>query len=332
MSMSRDGSGTSGSGGRPPHVRRAATALALAVALTAMPASGEPPTATRLDRGAIDREVGAILGEQGGPDSVGVWVGGASGEAWYDREAGAVFPTASAIKTSFLVELFARHADALDRPPEGLDAVLRDDHPAVAHFSPAQRDEIRRGLAGASVRTIGGTMMGSVPASNVVYNAAANVVEALLGGPDGLTRAIGGRDPAFAPIAVRRYMLADRHAHGDNEATPAALAAVLRRLASREVPRLNASTVEAIRLAILRKDDPKMGQVFVKDGDLATDPITCVRSGWVEGPDGGAIVYVVMFARRGPGDLPRTEAYERLDRLSRRLTGSLLDAARGVAR
>ena len=48
--------------------------------------------------------------------------------------------------------LFARFAGTLDRPPAGLDAILRDDHPAIAHFSPQQRDEVRMALAGATIR------------------------------------------------------------------------------------------------------------------------------------------------------------------------------------
>ena len=95
-------------------------------------------------------------------------------------------------------------------------------------------------------------------------------------------------------------MLADRKATGDNEATPAALAAVLQRLASRRIPGIADATVEDIRRAILAKDDPRRGRVFSKEGDLASDPITCVRTGWCEKPGVGAIVFVVMLARDEP--------------------------------
>ena len=216
--------------------------------------------------------------------------------------------------------MFARFADALDQPPPGLDAILRDDHPAVAHFSPPQRDEVRKGLAGASVRRLGGIMMGSVPASNIVYNAAANVAIALLGGPGEATRSIRARDPAFAPIAVRRYMLADRKATGDNEATPASLAAVLQRLSSRRIPGIAEATVEDIRRAILARDDPRRGRVFLKDGDLASDPITCVRTGWSEEPGGGAIVYR-RHARPGRARCPDPRRGSSRTRRDRRAAG-----------
>ena len=279
----------------------------------------------RLDRDKTEKAVRAILTKHGGKPNIGLWIGGSTGGDRYERGSGETLPTASAIKTSILIELFARFADALDQPPPGLDAILRDDHPAITHFSPQQRDEVRKGLAGGSVRRLGGIMMGSVPASNIVYNAAANVAIALLGGPEEATRSIRARDPAFAPIAVRRYMLADRKATGDNVATAAALASVIQRLASRRVPGIADSTVEDIRRAMLAKDDPRGGRLFLKDGDLASDPITCVRSGWSEKPGGGAIVFVVMIAQDKPDSLTPDQAHRDLAATAGRLTECLLD-------
>ncbi|AGA31178.1 serine hydrolase [Singulisphaera acidiphila] len=296
-----------------------ASTLGLAGALTA-----------RLDREKLDQDVRKILADHGGPIRAGLWIGGPVGEALYASGPTAILPTASAIKTAFLIELFARHAGTLDDSPPGLDLILQDDHPAVAHFTPAQRDEIREGLKGASVRRIGGVMMGSVPASNIVYNAAANVATALLGGPEGLTQAIHDRDPAFAPIMVRRYMLADRRAKGDNEATPTALAAVLQRLAARKVPGLDAATVEAIRRAVLAQDEPNLGRHFWKNGDLASDPITQVESGWYETED-RTIVYTVMVAQPDAGSQPRDEAHHHLGETAKRLTDTLVHSARDEA-
>jgi hypothetical protein len=284
----------------------------------------------RLDREKVVKAVREDLEKHGGPVKVGLWVGGASGDARFSIDGDKVFPTASAIKKAILIELFARFSNDLDQPPPGLLDILKDAHPAIAHFTPAQRDEVRKGLAGASVRRIGGIMMGSVPASNLVYNAAANVSIAALGGPEQATRAIRARDSAFAPIAVRRYMLADRRANGDNEATPAALAAVLQRLASRQVPGLEASTTDEIRRALLAKDDPRRGRHSFKEGDLASDPLSCVRTGWFEPPGGPVVVYVVMTAQDNPGDKTRDEAYRNLVATAARLTETLIDAGSGV--
>jgi hypothetical protein len=290
-------------------------------------ASAAPPSG-RVDRARLDRAVRAVLRPSAEGLQAGVWLGGAEGEAWYSVEAKTTFPTASSIKTAFQIELFARYAGALDQPPAGLDAILRDEHPAIAHFRPEQRAEVRKELAGASVRRLGGVMMGSVPASNVVYNAAANITTALLGGPEALTRLIRSRSPAFAPIAVRRYMLADRHVTGDNEATPEALAAVLQALAARRVPGLDAATVDEIRRTLLKRTDPKLGRHFLKNGDLDSDPITRVRTGWYEPPTGPPIVYVVMVAQPDPGKLPRAQAVRRLVETTGKLTERLLEAAR----
>ena len=156
---------------------------------------------------------------------------------WYEWKSKAIYPTASAIKTAYLVELFTAHSTHLDEPLTGLAEVLGDDdHPALAPFNPATRAEIRRELAGASARRVGEVMMGKLHASNAVYNAAANVTTAVLGGPVNLTSKIHARDQEFAPIEVRRYMLAPRDRPGDNEASASALAAVLQRSPPRSAP------------------------------------------------------------------------------------------------
>lgn len=282
--------------------------------LPALCRAQDRPTLDRptLDRDALDAAVNAKLKAHGGSIRASVWAGGRSGEAWYQFEAGRPLPTASSIKTAFLVELFAKYSSTLDQPPPGLDEILKDEHPAIAHFDRVGRAEIRKALAGASVRKIGGVMMGSVPASNLVYNAAANVTTALLGGPAELTRAIHARDPAFLGIEVRRYMLADRQAHGDNEAPARALAAVLQRLAAGSVPKLDAATVQAIQRTLLTREDSLLGPYHFKNGDLATDPITHVLSAWYECPEGTPLVLVVMVTQPDPNGRSRQAAHQRL--------------------
>jgi hypothetical protein len=310
--------------------RRLAGAITVSLCLTTwLSAADDPP---RLDRDQTEEAVRAILAKQGGRVRTGLWIGGPAGDSLYASGPVEALPTASAIKTAILVELFACFADSLDQPPPGLDAILRDDHPAISHLNAQQRGEIRKELSAVTVRRLGGIMMGSVPASNIVYNAAANMAIALLGGPGEATRMIRARDPAFGSIAVRRYMLADRKATGDNEATPAALAAVLQRLSSRRVPGIKEVTVEDIRRVLLTKDDPRRGRIFLKDGDLASDPITCVRSGWTEKPGGGAVVFVVMLARDAPGAGTRDESHRELAATAGRLVETLLDAAKNGVR
>jgi hypothetical protein len=237
-------------------------------------------------------------------------------------------PSASAIKTAYLVALFARFAADLDATPPGLDDALSDDHPAMAPYSPAQRNEIRAALQGASVRTLGGVMMGSIDASNHVYNAAASASTALLGGPDALTAAIHAMDPAFAGIVARRYMLAPRDVTGDNEASAASLAAVLGRLASGTLPGVDAELSAAIRDAVVTREGAfgLQGRHFLKGGSLNSDPITRVKSGWWEAPELGPIVYVVMLAQPAPDPDAHAEASERLEAAASALSAMLLES------
>ena len=131
--------------------------------------------------------------------------------------------------------------------------MLADDaHPAISHFTPEQRAEIRRELIGATVRRVGLVMMGTAPASNIVYNAAANVTTAVLGGPEALTALIRKRDAAFAAVSARRYMLRNRRERGDNEAPAIALAALYQRLAARRLAGIDAPTMDAMHEALRR--------------------------------------------------------------------------------
>ena len=246
-------------------------------------------------------------------------VGSANASATFRKNADLTLPTASSIKTAIMIELFAAFPKALDVPPPGLDDILKDDHPAIAHFDAKQRDEIRAGLKGASVRRIGRVLLGSEDASNIVYNAACNVAIALLGGPEATTEAIHRRDPAFAPIVVRRYMLTDRKVRGDNEATAESLAAVLARLASRTVPKLDAATAEACRTALTTGDDPAIGRRHSKGGSLDSLPITRVASGWYDRDGKPPIVYVVMIAKDDPGGATAAEAGAKLEAAADRI-------------
>ena len=117
--------------------------------------------------------------------------------------------------------------------------------------------------------------------SNAVYNAAANLVTAFLGGPPELTGRIHARHPDFAGIASRRYMLAARDVTGDNEATAASLAAVLAAIARGDVPGLSPETHDAMR-DILFLEETDDGRHFYKGGSLNSNPITRVLSGYWE--------------------------------------------------
>jgi ribosomal protein L30E len=195
----------------------------------------------------------------------------------------------------------------------------------MAPFAAAGRDEIRAALRGATVRSAGAIMMGSRPASNAVYNGAASLVIASLGGPAEATAKIHARDAGFAGVMVRRYMLASRTANGDNEATPASLAAI----ASAKVPGVtDAATVEAMAQVMMKANDRALGAYRHKDGNLDNDPMVCVKTGfYVRGNGKPPLVYVIgaVLPARPTGN--RDAAHRRLDKLTDAVHAALRAAA-----
>jgi hypothetical protein len=255
----------------------------------------------------------------------------------YELNSSKAYPTASSIKAFYLVELFAAHAGTLDQPLPGIDEILKNDrHPAMSVFKdPAARDEIRRVLTGASVKRVGEIMVrGTADANrkygNAVYNAAANLVTAALGGPEALTQLIRKRDPAFQDVSVRRYMLAERKP-GDNEAPAVAFAALYGKLVSLSLQGLDAKTLLAIRTVLGREVDANLGLHMGKGGDLDSDPQACVREGcWRGGKQ--TIVYVVTLVRTDRGNEDRQAGSKRLQDTAEALRKVLTEAGRMSAK
>jgi hypothetical protein len=135
--------------------------------------------------------------------------------------------------------------------------------------------------------------MGSTAASNTVYNAAANIAAEVLGGPEVLTKLIRERDPEFADVTVRRYMLRDIGSGRSNDAPAASLAVLYQRLAARMLKGIDNETMQAIRDAIIKENIDTVGIHYSKGGSLSVDPTTEVRAGWLES-DRGSLIYVVM--------------------------------------
>ena len=164
----------------------------------------------RIDVAALDVRINELLrvGHSDGM-TASIWVGGVTGEPWYMRDASTVRAAASSIKTAYLVELFDTYAESLDESVSELAEIVSDEsHPAVAHFSADDLTEIRREVEEATVRRLGHMMIRGSDVSNVVYNASANMVTALLGGPGALTARIQRRDAAFSgPVSYTHLTL-----------------------------------------------------------------------------------------------------------------------------
>lgn len=295
------------------------------LALLLLVACVSPPRpAHRVDRTRIEREVARLLEAHGEPVQASLWLGDGRDALW-SRDPDLAMPAASAIKTAFLIELFAEHHADLDAAPAEFATLTADaSHPAFAHFAAPLRAEIVRELAHASVHRVGRAMIRGDGVSNGVYNAAANLTTAHLGGPAALTARIHARDPAFAAVHVRRYMLAARNS-GDNEASAAGLAAVLQRIARGELAGVDGATLAAIRDVMRGNDHARFGVHWHKSGALDSTPITRVESGAF--PIGGRpLVYVVMLSQRDPGTRSPAEAGQRLGRLALALREALLEA------
>ena len=242
----------------------------------------------------FDARIDSLVTAYGAPVSVSVWIGGTGPASWYEREADRPLAAASSVKTSYLVELFNRFEGRLDEPMQSVDAVVTDpNHPAVTHFNSETQAEIVRDLSGATVRFVGRAMIRGTGVSNAVYNAAANVTTAEFSGPEGLTAAVHQRTSDFEGISVQRYMLARRDVTGDNTATAASLAHVLRRVASGDLPGTSSETTEAIRDIMRLEGENDLGDHYYKSGGLSSDPAVAVRSGYFM-KNGVALVYVVM--------------------------------------
>jgi len=282
--------------------------------LVAAPAAVLAQEASTSAAHPIHEAIESIASRSPGGIDVTAWVGGGSGAPSYERGAKVVMPTASAIKAFYLVEFFAANPGRLDQPLDDASRILVDEHPAISHFTPQVRDEIRRELTTSSVRRVGLIMQGHTDVSNAVYNAAANLVTAHLGGPEKLTERIHARDPRFQPVVVRRYMLRDRSMPGDNEATAESIAALYQSLASRKLNGISEDVMTAVH-DVLKRPGGDSEPLFYKDGALGSNPLTSVRAGWKQ-TSRGPLVFVFMCRQPVTDPAGSSDDYKRLQALS----------------
>lgn len=315
-------------------LRHRLLALATAALFALLPAcaAGRRPVADRAVDPQLRADVQQLVAELGPGVRAAVWFGPADGEPHLAWNVETPLPCASAIKAAYLVELFAAHATALGKPLPGADAVLADGkHPAVAHFTAEQRATAQKALGGASVHRIAEAMISGKGVDNLTYNLAANLVTASFGGPAWLEAKLHARAPEWRGLQVRRYMLADRTVHGDNEATAHALADVHARLARADLPGVPQLAIDAARSVLARATDAQGRANYGKNGALDSDPITRVDAGWRTGPD-GAFVHVVMLAHDGVPSAERAAAGQRLGAAVAAITARLQRPARSSPR
>jgi hypothetical protein len=277
---------------------------AFAVLLLFAACAAPPPMPLRRPVAGLDADVRAVVRDLGPNVRAAVWLSAPAGPPAFAWNVDQPMPTASAIKAAYLVELFAEFADNLEAPFPDADKLLSDAaHPAVRDFPAAQRATARKALSKASVRAIGEAMITGKGVDNATYNLAANLVTAHFGGPAWLEARLHQRDPSWQGLHVRRYMLANREEHGDNEATARSLAAVHGLLATGHARGVPDSAIAAARAVLARPDDDGGRHHFQKAGALDSDPVTRTVGGFTEGPSGKS-VYVIMLAQ---DDLPTAD-------------------------
>ena len=224
-----------------------------------------------------------------------VWLGPASGPAWYRHNAETVRPAASAIKTALAIEFFADRIESLDQAVSSIDTIVNDpDAAAIRHFDAEQKQAARQDLPGLTARQLVEAMLHKQHVnSNAAYNAAANVIIEYLGGPAAATTRIHRRFPSAKDLVIARYMLADRNTNDDNLLTADALATVLQHLtAGGAGTDLNAT----VRAAMLLDTGTSTGEHYYKGGTLSSVPQVRIEAGWWE-QQGQAAIYVVIATR-----------------------------------
>lgn len=277
-------------------------------------------------RDPLAAEVEALVAKHGNGVQAAVWLADRDGRVLFARDAEALRPTASAIKVPLLVELLARCADKpapkLTRSAQIVDSVA---HPAMKPFPAPAHAEIQTRLRNADVDTAAATMIRGDGVANATYNAAANLVIAELGGPQGADQALAARWPGAPEIRVRRYMLAPRDEFGDNEASARALGKVWLALLRQEIPGADQALATRARAVLAVAPDAKYGAHFCKHGALDSLPLARVLSGAYERGERG-LVYVVMLSQPAlpEGTTPADEG-KRLEQTAAAIRDLLLE-------
>jgi hypothetical protein len=101
-------------------------------------------------------------------------------------------------------------------------------------------------------------------------------------------------------------------------------------IAAGSVPGVDGPTAAAIKDSMARaKDDPALGTHFYKEGNLDSDPMTMVKTGFFAGrKDAAPVVYVVALALPTPPSSSRADAHRRLEAMANAMLFALLDSVK----
>lgn len=197
-----------------------------------------------------------------------------------------VLPVASMIKTFILVSAFLEFRDDWDEVPPELNAVLSYEEgyrEPLGMFSSSARQEVRNRLENMTYGNLARSMMGlnQSQIGNTSYNAAANVLIFLLGGPRECTERIRSIHRDFSTVRVGRYMLATRTSENENQASVRSLATVCRIICSQQIPGLEAVDYQRIT-SCMQRITVSGHNCYQKHGHLSQAPTVNAWMGWIE--------------------------------------------------
>ena len=197
-----------------------------------------------------------------------------------------VWPSASIVKVFILITAYLEFRENWHETPNGLDEILNtggEVSPSMRMFDSSARAHVREQLMGMTYRDLAVSMMGSTQnqIGNSAYNAAANILIYLLGGPEECTRKVRAICLEFNSVYIGRYMLEDRTPFNDNSNSLTALAAACRMIATEALPGADSNDCQELKDCL--QTFSYMGfNGYQKRGHLSTAPSLTAWVGWME--------------------------------------------------
>ena len=197
----------------------------------------------------------------------------------------AVLPAASTIKLFILLCAYLEFRGQWNEVPADLAAILSYEEgfrAPLGMFGSTARQEISRKLGNMTYAGLASSMMGRNQSEigNPAYNAAANVLIFLLGGPAECTRRIHSIHEDLGSVRVGRYMLAERTPENENLCSVRALSTACRVICARELNGLASDDYDRIS-GCMQRISARGHYCYQKHGHLSVAPTVNAWVGWV---------------------------------------------------
>ncbi len=243
---------------------------------------------------AAFREILAQAKKRVHPDlKVSAWLGLRSGRAMFEQDSHEPMLATNGIAPLLLLELFSQYANQLDDPAPNLNSIIAtSSHPAIVPFATKELETLRYHLKGVSVRHLATAMLGRSGTPEIVRHGAANLIVALLRGPERVSKLVRRRHPTLSRFSLGRYP----HELTDTDlglVSTRGLASILQGIASREIPGLDQTTTNSLRDLLFTNDNDLLGRHFSIHGSARRGRSAITRAGFYE-HQGHDLVYVIQ--------------------------------------